>query len=239
VWCPGQHIRITPLSFFHGCRKRRLKDWWHLHLWWTAIRRRWAYHLSRRNIWDASAAPSGIKHEWYVCMYIDPLSRTRTSLKSAYFLHWTFYRSCFKGIRANIERQVYSVTCYWPYMLLGCGIPFLIVLGAVALCNPLGHEHEFVYLLGCNFHFLCLCLRSIIYFDQGFICLLFLVYIYCLFYLFLVIFFVHFLFHSEFFGRYCYLAIRLPMLYTRIFFPICFIVYTTCLVPYLAETYPC
>jgi hypothetical protein len=26
VWCPGQTKRIAPLSFFHGCRKRRLKD---------------------------------------------------------------------------------------------------------------------------------------------------------------------------------------------------------------------
>jgi hypothetical protein len=26
VWCPGQNKRIAPLSFFHGCRKRRLKD---------------------------------------------------------------------------------------------------------------------------------------------------------------------------------------------------------------------
>jgi hypothetical protein len=25
VWCPGQK-RIAPLSFFHGCRKRQLKD---------------------------------------------------------------------------------------------------------------------------------------------------------------------------------------------------------------------
>jgi hypothetical protein len=29
VWCPGQNKRIAPLSFLHGCRKRRLKD---LHL---------------------------------------------------------------------------------------------------------------------------------------------------------------------------------------------------------------
>jgi hypothetical protein len=26
VWCPGQNKRITPLSFLHGCRKRRLKN---------------------------------------------------------------------------------------------------------------------------------------------------------------------------------------------------------------------
>jgi hypothetical protein len=26
VWCPGQNKRIAPLSFRHGCRKRRLKD---------------------------------------------------------------------------------------------------------------------------------------------------------------------------------------------------------------------
>jgi hypothetical protein len=25
VWCPGQNKRITPLSFLHGYRKRRLK----------------------------------------------------------------------------------------------------------------------------------------------------------------------------------------------------------------------
>jgi hypothetical protein len=31
VWCPGQNKRIAPLSFFHWCRKMRLKDW-HLHL---------------------------------------------------------------------------------------------------------------------------------------------------------------------------------------------------------------
>jgi hypothetical protein len=23
VWCPGQNKRIAPLSFLHGCRKRR------------------------------------------------------------------------------------------------------------------------------------------------------------------------------------------------------------------------
>jgi hypothetical protein len=26
VWCPGQNKRIAPLSFLHGCRKRRLKN---------------------------------------------------------------------------------------------------------------------------------------------------------------------------------------------------------------------
>jgi hypothetical protein len=26
VWCPRQNKRIAPLSFLHGCRKRRLKD---------------------------------------------------------------------------------------------------------------------------------------------------------------------------------------------------------------------
>jgi hypothetical protein len=26
VWCPGQNKRIAPLSFLHGCRKRRLKE---------------------------------------------------------------------------------------------------------------------------------------------------------------------------------------------------------------------
>jgi hypothetical protein len=26
VWCQGQNKRIAPLSFFNGCRKRRLKD---------------------------------------------------------------------------------------------------------------------------------------------------------------------------------------------------------------------
>jgi hypothetical protein len=26
AWCPGQNKRIAPLSFLHGCRKRRLKD---------------------------------------------------------------------------------------------------------------------------------------------------------------------------------------------------------------------
>jgi hypothetical protein len=26
VWCLGQNKRIAPLSFLHGCRKRRLKD---------------------------------------------------------------------------------------------------------------------------------------------------------------------------------------------------------------------
>jgi hypothetical protein len=31
VWCPGQNKRIA-LSFFHGCFKRRLKDYQHLHL---------------------------------------------------------------------------------------------------------------------------------------------------------------------------------------------------------------
>jgi hypothetical protein len=27
VWCPGQNKRIAPVSFLHGCRKRRLKDY--------------------------------------------------------------------------------------------------------------------------------------------------------------------------------------------------------------------
>jgi hypothetical protein len=27
AWYPGQNKRITHLSFFHGCRKRRLKDY--------------------------------------------------------------------------------------------------------------------------------------------------------------------------------------------------------------------
>jgi hypothetical protein len=26
--------------------------------------------VSRRNIWDASATPSGMEREWYVCMYV-------------------------------------------------------------------------------------------------------------------------------------------------------------------------
>jgi hypothetical protein len=26
VWCPGQNKRTAPLSFLHGCPKRRLKD---------------------------------------------------------------------------------------------------------------------------------------------------------------------------------------------------------------------
>jgi hypothetical protein len=26
VWCPGRNKRIAPLTFLHGCRKRRLKD---------------------------------------------------------------------------------------------------------------------------------------------------------------------------------------------------------------------
>jgi hypothetical protein len=26
VWCPGQNKRISPLSFLHGCRKKRLND---------------------------------------------------------------------------------------------------------------------------------------------------------------------------------------------------------------------
>jgi hypothetical protein len=26
MWCPGQNKRIARLSFFHGCRKKRLKD---------------------------------------------------------------------------------------------------------------------------------------------------------------------------------------------------------------------
>jgi hypothetical protein len=32
VWCPGQKKRIAHLSFFHECRKRRLKDYQHPHL---------------------------------------------------------------------------------------------------------------------------------------------------------------------------------------------------------------
>jgi hypothetical protein len=26
VWCTGQNKIIAPFSFFHGCRKKRLKD---------------------------------------------------------------------------------------------------------------------------------------------------------------------------------------------------------------------
>jgi hypothetical protein len=29
---------------------------------------------------------------------------------------WTLYRSYFQGISANIELQVYNVTCRWPYV---------------------------------------------------------------------------------------------------------------------------
>jgi hypothetical protein len=32
--------------------------------------------VSRRNIWDTSATPSGIKREWYVCMYAQVLKDT-------------------------------------------------------------------------------------------------------------------------------------------------------------------
>jgi hypothetical protein len=34
VWCPGEIKRIAPFFFFHGCRKRRLKDSKHSHRTW-------------------------------------------------------------------------------------------------------------------------------------------------------------------------------------------------------------
>jgi hypothetical protein len=39
-----QKNRLIP--YFFGCRKRRLNDYQHWHLRWTAIGRRWAYHKS-------------------------------------------------------------------------------------------------------------------------------------------------------------------------------------------------
>jgi hypothetical protein len=44
--CSGQNKRIAPFPFFHGCRKRIMSKQ-RSHLRWTAIRWRWAYHLSR------------------------------------------------------------------------------------------------------------------------------------------------------------------------------------------------
>jgi hypothetical protein len=42
----GKNKRITPLPVFYGCRKRRLKNLQNSRLRWTAIKRRWTYHLS-------------------------------------------------------------------------------------------------------------------------------------------------------------------------------------------------
>jgi hypothetical protein len=38
VWSPGQDKTIASLSFFHGCRKRRLKNYQHSQLGWTILR---------------------------------------------------------------------------------------------------------------------------------------------------------------------------------------------------------
>jgi hypothetical protein len=35
---------------------------------------------------------------------------------TTHYTLWTVYRSYFKGISANIELRMYSVTCYWPYL---------------------------------------------------------------------------------------------------------------------------
>jgi hypothetical protein len=37
VWCRGQNKGIAPLHFFHGCRTRRLEDYQHSNLIWTAM----------------------------------------------------------------------------------------------------------------------------------------------------------------------------------------------------------
>jgi hypothetical protein len=47
------------------------------------------------NFWDDSATPSGIKREWYVW----------TVNRTSDYTHWALYRSYFKGISANIERN--------------------------------------------------------------------------------------------------------------------------------------
>jgi hypothetical protein len=84
VWCSGQNKRIAPLSVFHGCINKGL----------TALtpeidcdQTAWAYlpsrlqntaqlsnfgktWVSQSNVWDTSAAPSGTKREWYVCVNI-------------------------------------------------------------------------------------------------------------------------------------------------------------------------
>jgi hypothetical protein len=47
------------------------------------------------------------------------LSSIGTINSSSDYTLWTFYRSFFMDIRANIELQVYSVTCCWPYRTSG------------------------------------------------------------------------------------------------------------------------
>jgi hypothetical protein len=81
VWYPGQNKRIAPDSSMDAIKSEKRNN--SIHLSWTAIRRRWAYHLlrlqyssklsnfnktlaSRKNISDTSANPLGIKREWYL-----------------------------------------------------------------------------------------------------------------------------------------------------------------------------
>jgi hypothetical protein len=77
VWCPGQNKRIAPLSFLHGLialtpeidynkTAMGLPPVTSVVFLITKFGKTW---VSRRNIWDTSATPSGIKREWYVCMY--------------------------------------------------------------------------------------------------------------------------------------------------------------------------
>jgi hypothetical protein len=46
--------------------------------------------------------------QWYL--------NNRTVNSTSDYTLWILYRSYFKGISANIELQVYSVTCCWPYV---------------------------------------------------------------------------------------------------------------------------
>jgi hypothetical protein len=68
---PPRHPRITPLR--HATRAQHLKPnrkHYIVFLIANNFGKTWA---SRRKIWDASATPSGIKREWYVCS--DPKTR--------------------------------------------------------------------------------------------------------------------------------------------------------------------
>jgi hypothetical protein len=75
---PETNKRIAPLSFFRGCRKGLIALIPEIDCDPTAMGlppvtsalsnfgKTW---VSQRNILEASVTPSGMKHEWYICMY--------------------------------------------------------------------------------------------------------------------------------------------------------------------------
>jgi hypothetical protein len=123
VWCPRQNKTIAPLSFFYGYRKDDLRIN-SIYIW---DRRRWAYHLSRlqyylclnnfgktwvsrRSVWVASAAPSRIKRERYVCIcmnFPNECSCKAQSLKDK--MYYRLYNKLFRLLITleNVSKKFY------------------------------------------------------------------------------------------------------------------------------------